>query len=115
MTIKVRPSDIPGHGLLYLDDRNIATLRYADGTVICHRDEVEHKLRIFDGWGMAKEALDWLISNDFIHAKFIVKRRDGTMCVLTARIAEWFSKGTDFQSENFEPQRILPESRFTSE
>jgi hypothetical protein len=67
-----------------------------------------HKMRIYDGWGISEELLQWLKENEFAEVQIQI----GTMRTLIADVHLWLEKGIRAQYQNFEPQIFLQEKHF---
>lgn len=98
-------------GQIHLDGRKIGyKTKLANGelTFVSPRKRSTHYFRIFKGWGISKEVLQYLKDEGFTRIHLRTSKIETLMSTLDA----WFRHGIPYQREPYEPQVILPEIYF---
>lgn len=73
------------------------------------RNRKKHYMRIFKGWGMAKDVLEFLKTQRFD----VVQIQIGKTEFLNSNLDDWFTHGIEKQFLGFETQLFLPEKYMT--
>lgn len=96
---------------LRLDGRRIGWVtRLASGerVFISPRRRSVHYMRIYRGWGLSKQVLEFLQDNGFTQIQLRIHKRE----TLISNIEDWKEHGIEAQYHGFEKQVFLPEKWF---
>ena len=99
-------------GQILLDGRRIGWITStADGKRIFKspRRRIPHFFRIFSGWGLSEQWLQYLEKNNFEEIHLQISDRE----TLVSQLKDWRIHGIPYQKSPFEEQIILPEKYFT--
>jgi len=93
---------------VFMDGRMLGWFTRIDGrrVYVSPRQELPHKMRIYRGWGVSKELLEWLKEEGFEE----VQLRVGKARVLSTTVQHYLDKGIPDQYQTFEVQLFLAES-----
>jgi hypothetical protein len=72
---------------------------------ISPRNRPQHYFRIFEGWGLSRDVLEFLKQNRFNE----VHLRIGLRETLISKIEDWDEHGIPYHRPPYEPQLVLPE------
>lgn len=76
---------------------------------ISPRNRPEHFFRIFKGWALSRDVLNFLEQNNFDEVHLRIGKRE----TLISSLSIWREHGIPYQKLPFEPQIVLPETFMT--